>query len=180
QFGEDRLLDIVFRVGAPSDMPGAIQEVRAVLGARYAFDPKDERALSIWDTVKGSGTMTNILLGIQIFLGVIGGLTLMIGGVGVANIMYAVVKERTRELGVKMALGARPGWITGPLLLAGLSYTLVGGLLATIIAVVIVTLLDLLPTDGNRALEFTGKPTLSLPFARSSGLLLCLTALLAG
>jgi hypothetical protein len=46
-------------------------------------------------------------LGIQIFLGIIGALTLLIGGVGVANIMYAVVKERTREIGVKMALGAR-------------------------------------------------------------------------
>src|SRR5207245_10996055 len=116
QFGEDRLLDIVFRVGAPSDMPGAIQEVRAVLGARYAFDPKDERALSIWDTVKSSGTMTNILLGIQIFLGVIGGLTLMIGGVGVGNIMYAGVKERPRENGVNKALGAPAPWISGPLL----------------------------------------------------------------
>ena len=47
------------------------------------------------------------MLGIQIFLGIIGALTLVIGGVGVANIMYAVVKERTREIGVKMALGAR-------------------------------------------------------------------------
>ena len=180
QFGEDRLHNIVFRVRTPSDMPGAIQEVRAVLGARYAFDPKDERALSIWDTVKGSGTMTNILLGIQIFLGVIGGLTLMIGGVGVANIMYAVVKERTREIGVKMALGARPGWITGPLLLEGLSYTLVGGLLGAIIAVVIVTLLDLIPTEGNRALEFLGKPTLSLPIGLFSAAFLGLIGLLAG
>ena len=60
------------------------------------------------DTVSGAKVMTNILLGIQLFLGIIGGLTLMIGGVGVANIMYATVKERTREIGVKMALGARP------------------------------------------------------------------------
>jgi putative ABC transport system permease protein len=180
QFGEDRLHNIVFRVRAPSDMPAAIREVRAVLGARYAFDPKDERALSIWDTVKSSGTMTNILLGIQIFLGVIGGLTLMIGGVGVANIMYAVVKERTREIGVKMALGARPGWIIGPLLLEGLSYTLLGGLLGTIIAVVIVTLLDMIPTEGNRALEFLGKPTLSLPIGLFAATFLGLIGLLAG
>jgi len=51
----------------------------------------------------------------------------MIGGVGVANIMYATVKERTREIGVKMALGARPSWIVGPLVLEGLLYTVVGG-----------------------------------------------------
>ncbi len=64
--------------------------------------------------------MQNMTLGIQIFLGIIGALTLLIGGVGVANIMYAVVKERTREIGVKMALGAKPAWITGPFVLEGL------------------------------------------------------------
>ena len=63
-----------------------------------------------------------MMLGIQLFLGVIGGLTLIVGGVGVANIMYAVVKERTREIGVKMALGARSSWVTGPIVLEGLVY----------------------------------------------------------
>jgi len=105
--------------------------------------------------------MRNILLGIQIFLGVIGGLTLMIGGVGVANIMYATVKERTREIGVKMALGARPSWITGPLLLEGLAYTILGGLLGLLVAMAIIIGLSFLPTDGNEALQFLGKPTLS-------------------
>ncbi len=59
--------------------------------------------------------MGNMMLGIQLFLGIIGALTLFVGGIGVANIMYAVVKERTKEIGVKMALGARSRWITGPL-----------------------------------------------------------------
>ncbi len=180
QFGQERLHNIVFKVQKPEEMPEAIRQVREVLGSRYAFDPKDERALSIWDTVKSSGTMANIALGIQIFLGVIGGLTLMIGAVGVANIMYAVVKERTREIGVKMALGARPGWITGPLILEGLSYTLVGGLLGMIIAVALVLLLDMIPTEGNRALEFLGKPTLSMPIGLLAAACLGLMGLLAG
>ena len=72
-------------------------------------------------------------------------MTLIIGGVGVANIMYAVVKERTKEIGVKMALGARRGWITGPFILEGLVYTLVGGLFGALIAIVIVTGLSFLP-----------------------------------
>ena len=90
-------------------MKPALEEVRKVFAGKYGFDPDDERAVRSWDTVAGQKVMRNILLGIQIFLGIIGGLTLMIGGVGVANIMYATVKERTREIGVKMALGARPG-----------------------------------------------------------------------
>ncbi len=161
QFGDDKLHNIVLQPKDPAQMQEAIAQVKEVLGAKYGFDPKDERVFGVWDTVKSSGTMENILLGIQIFLGLIGGLTLMIGGVGVANIMYAVVKERTREIGVKMALGARPGWITGPLILEGLAYTLVGGLLGMILAILLVLMLDLIPTEGNKALEFLGKPTLS-------------------
>jgi putative ABC transport system permease protein len=85
----------------------------------------------------------------------------MIGGVGVANIMYATVKERTREIGVKMALGARPAWITGPLVLEGLAYTLLGGLLGLLFSMAIIIALGFVPTEGNEALEFLGKPTLS-------------------
>jgi putative ABC transport system permease protein len=161
QFGQDRLANIVLRPKDPSRMQETLLDVKTVLGAKYGFDPKDEQVFHVWDTVKTSRTFATILAGIEIFLGVIGGLTLMIGGVGVANIMYAVVKERTREIGVKMALGARPSWITGPLVLEGLSYTIVGGLLGVIIAVVLITLLGLIPTEGNKALEYLGKPTLS-------------------
>mgnify|MGYP003693650813 CR=1 FL=1 len=105
-----------------------------MFAAKYGFDPDDERAIRNWDTVAGQKVMRNILLGIQIFLGIIGGLTLMIGGVGVANIMYATVKERTREIGVKMALGARPAWITGPARPRGARlHDLFGGLLGLLV-----------------------------------------------
>src|SRR5437879_5517482 len=122
--------------------------------------------------VKSSQVTRNILLGIQIFLGVVGSLTLLIGGVGVANIMYAVVKERTREIGVKMALGARRAWITGPFLLEGMLYTFVGGLAGAAIAIVIVTLLDLIPQEEARVLQFLGKPTLSWPIGAATVVIL--------
>jgi putative ABC transport system permease protein len=113
------------------------------------------------------------------FLGIIGGLTLLIGGVGVANIMYATVKERTREIGVKMALGARPGWVTGPLVLEGLLYTITGGLVGMTIAVVLIILLGMLPVEGNKALEFLGKPTLSPGVGIASAAILGCIGLLA-
>ena len=81
--------------------------------------------------------------------------------------MYAVVKERTREIGVKMALGAEARWITGPFVLEGLVYTLVGGLCGALIAIVIVTALGLIPLEGERVLEFLGRPTLSLADRRA-------------
>lgn len=161
QIGRKYLSNLVVRATEPAMMKTALVEVRKVFAGKYKFDPDDDRAIRNWDTVEGQKVMGNILLGIQMFLGIIGGLTLMIGGVGVANIMYATVKERTREIGVKMALGARPGWITGPLVLEGLAYTFFGGLLGLLFAMIIIIGLGFIPTDGNQAIAFLGKPTLS-------------------
>jgi len=116
----------------------------------------------------------------EMFFGIIGALTLIIGCVGVANIMYAVVKERTREIGVKMALGARRGWITGPFVLEGLLYTLLGGLAGAVIAILIVTVLGLLPQEDMKVLEFLGKPTLSWPIGAATVAILGTAGLLAG
>jgi putative ABC transport system permease protein len=161
QIGRKYLANIVIRAADPSTMKACLEEVTKAFAGKYGFDPSDDRVIRTWDTVEGQKVMRNILMGIQIFLGIIGGLTLMIGGVGVANIMYATVKERTREIGVKMALGARPSWITGPLLLEGLAYTVVGGLLGLLGATLIIIGIGFVPTEGNDALQFLGKPTLS-------------------
>ena len=161
QVGRKSLGNLVIRAADPKTMKTALVEVRKIFAAKYGFDPEDDRAVRSWDTVEGQKIMRNILLGIQGFLGIIGGLTLMIGGVGVANIMYATVKERTREIGVKMALGARPAWITGPLVLEGLAYTVFGGLLGLLFSMAIIIALGFVPTDGDEALQFLGKPTLS-------------------
>ena len=109
-----------------------------------------------------------------------GALTLFIGGIGVANIMYAVVKERTREIGVQMALGAKRGWITGPIVMQGLVYTLAGGATGMIISVVLVLLIGRIPTSGNQALEFLGKPQLSWPIAVATAVILGMIGTAAG
>lgn len=179
QFGRERLSNLVVQADEPANMPAVLRGVREVLGAKYGFDPEDERVLPTWDTVEGAAIMSNMLLGIQLFLGIIGALTLFVGGIGVANIMYAVVKERTREIGVKMALGARSRWITGPLVLEGLTYTLLGGVLGLIMATGVVMVLEALPTGGNQAIEFLGKPTLSLPIAIATAAVLGLIGLTA-
>jgi putative ABC transport system permease protein len=103
-----------------------------------------------------------------------------VGGVGVANIMYAVVKERTKEIGVKMALGARRGWVTGPIVLESLLYALLGGAAGLIMAVAVIFLLGQLPTEGNDALEMIGTPTLSLSIGLVSAAILGFIGLIAG
>ncbi|HSS44468.1 MAG TPA: ABC transporter permease, partial [Thermoanaerobaculia bacterium] len=179
-FGRDRLNVLVFRVRKPEDMDSALAHLNQVLSPRLGFDPEDPRVFGVWNTVEGQKISHRILLGLEMFFGVIGALTLVIGCVGVANIMYAVVKERTREIGVKMALGARRKWITGPFILEGLVYTLLGGLFGAFFATVIVTLLGLIPQEGNDVLEFLGKPTLSWPIGAATAAILGTAGLLAG
>ncbi|HQN09463.1 MAG TPA: ABC transporter permease [Thermoanaerobaculia bacterium] len=179
-FGRPTVNNLVVKVSDPAKMKDAIARTREVIAAKYGFDPSDERALPTWDTVESQKTTRNMTVGIQIFLGIIGALTLLIGGVGVANIMYAVVKERTREIGVKMALGAKAGWITGPFVLEGLSYTLVGGAAGMLIATLMVLAMSFIPTDGNQVMEFLGTPKLSPAIGAATASILGVIGLLAG
>ncbi|MGE5716791.1 MAG: ABC transporter permease [Acidobacteriota bacterium] len=179
-FGRDRLNVLVIQSKTSEEMAPALKRLNEILGAKYGYDPTDERALSTWNIVKTSKKSQNMIIGIEIFLGMIGALTLLIGGVGVANIMYAVVKERTREIGVKMALGARARWITWPFVLEGLVYTLVGGVAGMTIATLIVTSLGLIPDGSNRVLAFLGRPTLSPLIAATTAGILGVIGLAAG
>jgi putative ABC transport system permease protein len=83
------------------------ERARTLLGRKYRFDRDDRYALGIWNTIENAKEALGIFKGIEIFMGIMGALTLLIGAVGVTNLMYAVVKERTREIGIKMALGAK-------------------------------------------------------------------------
>jgi putative ABC transport system permease protein len=180
QFGRERLNNLVIETEHPQDMKAALKKLNAVLGPKYGYDPTDDRALSTWDMVKSSQTTANVLIGIQLFLGIVGALTLLIGGVGVANIMYAVVKERTREIGVKMALGARRRWIIMPFVLEAVLYTLIGGALGITIATVLVSLTAFIPIENNKVMSFLGRPTLSPQIGIITSLILGAIGLLAG
>ncbi len=180
QFGTDKLQVLVVKPDNPAHMDLVLDELHKTLGAKYGFDPTDKRVFGIWNTVETGRMTRNILMGIQIFLGIIGALTLLIGGVGVANIMYAVVKERIKEIGVKMALGARRRWVTGPIVLEGMMYTFLGGVIGLIMAMGVIIVLDQIPTRGNEALALLGKPTLSIQIGMVSAAILGMIGMIAG
>jgi putative ABC transport system permease protein len=154
-------------------------QVYRILGAKYHFDPEDTRSLGIWDTREGQRITDNIAFGIQIFLGIIGGLTLFVGGMGVANIMYAVVKERTREIGVKMALGAKERQVMLPFMLEALLMTVLGGVLGTAVSLGLIAALAALPLKGE-ALELLGRPTFSPAIGAATAAVLGSIGTLAG
>jgi putative ABC transport system permease protein len=180
QFGRDRLNVLVIQTREPEEMTGALKRVNEILGKKYGYDPTDDRAFGTWDMVKTSKQMRMMIVGIQMFLGIVGALTLVIGGVGVANIMYAVVKERTREIGVKMALGAKARWIIWPFVLEGLVYTFIGGAVGIMIATLLVAAATFLPVENNEVMSFLGRPTLSPQIGMATSAILGMIGLLAG
>jgi putative ABC transport system permease protein len=180
-FGRTYLNDFIVKARQPALTELAKKRVFEVLGGKYRFDPTDDRALQMWDTLESQKILDNITLGIELFLGIIGALTLVIGGVGVANIMYAVVKHRTREIGVQMALGARRGWILGPLVLESLALTATGGVVGVVVGVAIVEALAFVQRHAqSEALQMLGAPTFSLGVAATTVTVLGTIGFLAG
>jgi putative ABC transport system permease protein len=180
-FGRRYVSDLVIKAYSPSQNEAVKKRLYEVLGGKYRFDPTDERALAMWDTVRSQQVTRNITTGIEIFLGVIGGLTLLIGGIGVANIMYAVVKHRTKEIGVQMALGSKRAYVIGPLVVESLSLTALGGLIGISVGVGLVKLLAFVQSKANSdALEFMGAPTFSIAIALTTVALLGTIGFLAG
>jgi len=159
-YGDSKIGNMVYQPASMEVADQAKAQIYRVLAAKYRFDPEDTRAIGVWDTREDQRIMENIGLGIQVFLGVIGALTLFVGGMGVANIMYAVVKERTREIGVKMALGAKVRQIMAPFIMEALLMTVIGGVLGTMVALGLMGIIALLPLKGE-AFDFMGRPTFS-------------------
>jgi putative ABC transport system permease protein len=110
------------------------QSVRYIMAAQHKFNPADRRALFVFNLMEQVHQFEIITLGLKILLGFIGTLTLGIGGVGLMNIMLVSVTQRTREIGVEKALGARRRHIFLQFLAEALTITFIGGLLGIILA----------------------------------------------
>jgi putative ABC transport system permease protein len=120
----------------------ATASVKDVLGKRLRFNPADERAVRSFGSAQSQQITAGIVLGLKLVLGFIGVLTLAIGGVGVMNIMFVSVNERTREIGLRKALGARRRSILGQFLLEGLVTTFAGGAAGILICFGLVWMLN--------------------------------------
>jgi putative ABC transport system permease protein len=130
--------NLVFQTLDPAQQPQAVKQVREVLGLKHGFDPRDERAIPMNDSVENNKAISGITNGLRVILSFVGALTLMIGGIGVMNIMLVSVTERTREIGIRKAIGARRRHILTQFLLEALTITFLGGILGVIFSYLLV------------------------------------------
>jgi putative ABC transport system permease protein len=178
-YGQRYVSHLLLRPVNPARAEFVKGEIFRVMGARYKFDPEDDRALPMWDFIEDEKMSNQIALGIEIFLGLVGAFTLLVAGVGVANIMYVVVKERTKEIGIKLSIGARKRHIMSQFIFESLALTLIGGLIGLIFSVSVVLLVDSLPADDG-AMVYLANPKLSWPIAVTCATILVSIGLIAG
>ena len=173
--GYEYVDNFIFKAESSSDTERLKAQVLEIVARRHRFDPADKEALGIWDTTEMFVFVDNFMLGFRTFLGIVGCLTLVVGGIGVSNIMNVVVEERTREIGIKMALGARSRSILGQFLAETLLLTVVGGALGLAIAAGICAVFP-----AFELTEFVGAPRISASVATMTAGLLGLIGMLAG
>jgi len=167
---------IVWQAVEPSQEPRADREVRALLGRLAHFNPTDERAVRNWGSSSADNVTRGMVLGLKIVLGFIGILTLGIGGVGVMNIMFVSVQERTREIGIRKALGAKRRHILLQFLFEGLATSFAGGVIGVALSVVLVWIFSPRPFLSELLDDTTG--ALDIQLLLSAELLLICTGIL--
>ena len=172
--GEKYIDNMVFQAASADATKAVIERVRAAFGKRLRFDPKDKEAMSMWDTTEQFEFFDKFMLAFNAFLGIIGVLTLVVGGIGVSNIMNVVIEERTREIGIKMALGAKQRWIMMQFLMETLLVTAFGGAIGFLISIGVCQIFP------ESLVEYVGKPVVSPLVAFLTTIALGLVGLIAG
>jgi len=173
--GHKYVNNFIFQATDPARTADLKAEIVRVVAARHRFSPEDKEALGMWDTTEGFKFLETFMLAFRAFLGIIGALTLIVGGIGVSNVMNVVVEERTREIGIKMALGARPNAILVQFLAETLLITVTGGALGLLMTS---ALCAVFPSFGLE--EYVGTPAVSPLVAGTTAALLGGIGLLAG
>jgi putative ABC transport system permease protein len=134
------------RAGRIEDITWPLEaNLRSILARRHGFDPTDKPAMAMWDTSLNTLMFGRMIANMKVFFSVVGVVTLALGGIGVMNIMLIAVKERTREIGVRKALGATTSNIQRQFFLEGFFLTMLSGGSGMLLAIGLCKLINLAP-----------------------------------
>ena len=162
-FGQRYVGNFVYQIRDPRLSSSVQTRIYAALAKKFKFDPKDKETLGIWDTTEMDKFIFYFSLGFEIFMGIIGVITLIVGGIGLANIMYVVVQERTKEIGIRRSVGAKSRHILGQFLLEAFLVIGIGAFIGLMLAVGLIQLVSALPIQGFK--DAVGTPELNLNVA---------------
>ncbi|EJC7102799.1 ABC transporter permease [Vibrio parahaemolyticus] len=143
---------------ADVDREALAKTIRQVIARKHVASVSDEQVVQVDDMFLKQKSMQQFLIGLQSFLGIIGFVTLAVAGVGIANVMYATVKRSTRDIGVRMAVGATPTAIRMHYLVQSLLTMMMGGALGLAVTYALVSAISSIPLEGNAFYEQLGKP----------------------
>ena len=177
-YGTKYVSNIIFRPRDLGRSKAVMEEVKVHLSKVIGFSPADPDALGVWDTLEFEKQFTTFFLAFTIFLGVIGTFTLLVGGVGVASIMRVVVDERTREIGVKLAVGARRRTILWQFFSESFIIMLIGGMIGFGLSAAVLQATKAFPKGGFT--DFIGLPVLNPLVVVSTMLILLAIGVVAG
>jgi putative ABC transport system permease protein len=149
----DQLPDVLdARTGRIEDIQWPLESnLRAILARHHGFDPQDRQAMAMWDTSLNTLMFGRMIGNMKVFFSVVGIVTLALGGIGVMNIMLIAVKERTREIGVRKAIGATTSTIQRQFFLEGFFLTMLSGGAGMLLAIGLCKLVNLAPMPARFA-----------------------------
>ncbi|HTY59754.1 MAG TPA: ABC transporter permease [Bacteroidota bacterium] len=174
-YGAYHLRNIIYTPKDPREAEQVQDRIRSILGKKYRFDPADRDAVWIWDTSDFDKFIFYFFLAFNLFMGLIGSFTLGVGGIGVANIMYIVVQERVKEIGVRRAVGARRRTILMQFFAETFFIIAIGSAIGFCIAWGLTVAMRYIPIK-----DFVGTPEISLEVTLATVFVLAVIGLSAG
>lgn len=187
--GSNKIHNLALTIKASTlDESQVIEEkIRTALGRQHKFDPKDEGAIGLYNKLENYIQTMKIFQAIKIFIWIIGVGTLIAGIVGVSNIMLIVVKERTKEIGIRKAIGASPSSVIGLILLESIMITTIAGYIGLVMGTGLMEMINYLMVQSvgtAESQEGSGtiflNPTVDINIAVYSTLLLIVAGAIAG
>lgn len=185
--GSNKIHNLALTINASTlEESQAIEEqIRTALGKQHKFDPKDEGAIGLYNKLENYIQTMKIFQAIKIFIWIIGIGTLIAGIVGVSNIMLIVVKERTKEIGIRKAIGASPSSVIGLILLESIMITTIAGYIGLVLGTGLMEMINYFmiqsagpATDQSETIFMN--PTVDINIAIYSTLLLIVAGAIAG